>query len=173
MSQPSWPGNPQRPAAPPPSGGVPQRPGAVLTAAVLGGVVGLVVVGVAVYTLVVGLAGASGGGEIAVVLLAGIVGLVGVVHVLGVVRLLNPRFPSTGTMVLAGGVTVAVTGFGVFRSIRGRGDGVDLLTMLVWVGLAVVVIAMLVLITRPSVTRWVQAAHAHSRRLGHSPGRRG
>ncbi|RKT86243.1 hypothetical protein SAMN05421805_102139 [Saccharopolyspora antimicrobica] len=143
-----------------------------MAAAVLGGIVAVVVLGVAVYTLVVGLAGASGGGEIAVVLLAGIVGLVGVMHVLGVVRLLHQRFPHTGTMALAGGVTVAVTGFGVFRSIRGRGDGPDLTTMLVWVGLAAVVIAMLVLVTRPSVTRWVQATHAHSRRLGHQPEQR-
>ncbi|MEG9520173.1 hypothetical protein LZ318_41535 [Saccharopolyspora indica] len=161
MSQPSWPGNPQGPVpAPPSSAGAPQRPGAVVAAAVLGSVVAVVVLGVAAYTLVVGLAGASGGGEIAVVLLAGIVGLVGVVHVLGVVRLLHRRVPNTATMALAAGVTVAVTGFGVFRSIRGRGDGPDLVTMLVWVGLAAVVIAMLVLITRPSVTRWVRAVHA-------------
>lgn len=150
----------------------PSRPGAVVGAAVLGGIVAVVVLGVAAYTLVVGLAGASGGGEVAVALLAGIVGLVGVMHVLGVVQLLDQRFPNTARMAMAGGVTVAVSGFGVFRSIRGRGDSPDLTTMLVWVGLAVVVITLLVLITRPAVTRWVRATHAHSRRLGHVPQQR-
>ncbi|MER5392071.1 hypothetical protein [Saccharopolyspora sp. NPDC002686] len=130
------------------------------------------VLGVAVYTLVAGLAGASGGGEIAVVLLTLIVGAVGVMHVLGVVRLLHRLFPNTGTMAMAGWITVAVTGFGVFRSFLGRGDKPDLVTMLVWVVLAAVVIALMVLITRPSVTQWVQATHAHSRQLGHTPGQR-
>lgn len=149
----------QLPPPPPPSSSeeAPQRPGAVLAAAALGGVTALVVLGVAVHTLVAGLAGASGGGEVAVVLLALIVGSVGAAHALGVYRLLHPRSPDTGTMALAGWTTVAVTGFGVVRSVRGRGDGPDPLTLLVWGGLAAVVIALLVLITRPSVTRWVQA----------------
>ncbi|MER7014613.1 hypothetical protein ABT324_24575 [Saccharopolyspora sp. NPDC000359] len=163
---PPGPGDPQQ--APPSSG----RPGAVLAAAALGGAVALVVLGVAVHTLVAGLAGASGGGEVAVVLLALIVGSVGVMHALGVHRLLHPRFPNTAMMAMAGWITVTVTGFGVFRSIRGRGDGPDLTTMLVWVGLAVVVITLMLLITRPSVTRWVRAVHARSRQLGHAPGKR-
>ncbi|MFF5355708.1 hypothetical protein ACFY3T_23110 [Saccharopolyspora hirsuta] len=162
------PGGPQQ--APPPGG--PQRPGAVLAAVALGGIVALVVLGVAVYTLVAGFAGASGGGEIVVVLLAFIVGAVGAMHALGVYQLLHPRFPNTAMMAMAGWITVAVTGFGVFRSIRGRGDGPDLTTMLVWIGLAAVVITLMVLITRPSVTRWVQAVHARSRQLGHVPKQR-
>lgn len=105
-------------------------------------------------------------------LLTFIVGAVGVMHVLGVVRLLNPRFPNTGTMAMAGWITVAVTGFGVLRSFLGRGDRPDLTTMLVWVVLAAAVITLMVLITRPSVTQWVQATHAHSRQLGRSPEQR-
>ncbi|MCI2420427.1 hypothetical protein MOQ72_23550 [Saccharopolyspora sp. K220] len=184
MSQPPWQGNrypqehgppPQPPQAQygptPPQ--APRRPGVVLAAAVLGGLVALIIVGVAVFTLVAGWSGASGGGEIVVVLLAFIIGGVGAMHALGVASLLHPRFPSTARMAMAGWTTMAVVAFGAFRSVRGLAEtGPDFATLLVWIVLAVVVITLMVLITRPAVAQWVQATHAHSRRLGHVPKQR-
>jgi hypothetical protein len=149
----------------------PQRPGAVLAAAVLGGLVALVIIGVAVYTLVVGWSGASGGGEIVVVLLAFIIGGVGALHALGVAGLLHPRFPGTARLAMAGWTTMVVVAFGVFRSVR-RLSGADLATLLVWIVLAAVVITLMVLITRPAVVQWVRATHEHSRRLGYVPKQR-
>lgn len=143
----------------------------MLVATVFGGAIALVLFGLAGYTLIVGWSGASGGGEIVVLLGAFIIAGVGVLYGLGAAALLHSKFPNPAPMKLAATGTALVVAFGAARAARAHTDGPGLGGLIGWVVLGAVVITMLVLLSRPSVTQWVQARQAHSRSLGHVPRR--
>lgn len=147
------------------------RPVPVLVATVFGGAIALALFGLAAYTLIVGWSGASGGGEIVVLLLAFIIAGVGVLYGLGAAALLHSKFPNPAPMKLAATGTALIVAFGATRAARVHTDGPGVAGLVGWVVMGLVVITLLVLLSRPSVKQWVQATQAHSRSLGHVPKR--
>lgn len=193
MSQPQWQGdrNPQWPTPgqyvpqpqdpstqripqPAPTGDQPPRPAAVVAAAALGGIVALALCGLALYVLITGVGGASGAlSVVAVVLLACIVGGMAALYGVGLVGLLHRRFPNTAQLAMATWMTALIVGVAMFRSARGWTDGSDgPLTFAAWTVMLVIVVALLVLMSRPAVARWIRATREHSRRLGFAPRQR-
>ncbi|GAA4834216.1 hypothetical protein GCM10025787_12380 [Saccharopolyspora rosea] len=151
----------------------PPRPAAVLVAAALGGVVALALFGLALHVLVTGVGGATGAlSVIAVVLLACIVAGMAALYGIGLAGLLHRRFPNTAQLAMATWMTAVIVGVAMVRSARGWTDGSDgPLTFAAWT-VMLVVVALLVLMSRPAVVRWIQATHEHSRRLGYAPRQR-
>jgi hypothetical protein len=160
------------PAAASPAQGPSTRPATVTAASVLGGLLSVVMLGTAIYTLVVGLAGASGGGEIVVLLLAFIIGGFGALVAIGVIALNHKRFPNPASLTMAAMFALGIIGLGVVRSFRFGGDGPELLAIVVWLCLAAVAVTLLVLLNRPSTTQWTKAVAQRSLEQGYQPRRR-
>ncbi len=143
----------------------------MIVAVVFGGAIAVALFGLAGYTLIVGWSGASGGGEIVVLLLTFIIAGVGLLYGLGSAALLHSKFPNPAPMKLAASGTMLIVAFGTARASRALTDDPGLGDLIGWVVLGAVVITMLVLLSRPSVKHWVQARQEHSRSLGHVPKR--